>query len=407
MIERLLTGLRRVTSTGHYDPRLDGLRFLAILPVLVFHDFLRGERVVAAAKPLTAHEQWMSALVPQGYAGVMLFFFISGFIITYPFLRAKAQDRPIPSVRAFYVRRLLRLGPAYVIALTVCFLGLQLSGYAPADAPKFNAVSTPLPLSYLASLIYQHNMIIGASSRILPPIWTLEIEFQFYLFAPFLLAWYVRANAVVRRIAMLAGIGAGIALVSLPWLPDLLGARLSLSVLGHLHFFLAGILASDVMFARKPAFRPWGDPLCAVGFVTLLASSVIAGSDTAHIMLREGGMLVGVLAIYAGSMLGERASRFLSAAPIAVIGGACYSIYLVHLPVIQVWSELVKRLVGPDNLTQSWMLMLPAIPAAVAAGLVFFALVERPTMKPDWPARLASGLRRRLAEAAARRSARS
>jgi peptidoglycan/LPS O-acetylase OafA/YrhL len=161
------------------------------------------------------------------------------------------------------------------------------------------------------------------------------------------------------------------------------------------------------MFARKPAFRPWGDPLCAVGFVTLLASSVIAGSDTAHIMLREGGMLVGVLAIYAGSMLGERASRFLSAAPIAVIGGACYSIYLVHLPVIQVWSELVKRLVGPDNLTQSWMLMLPAIPAAVAAGLVFFALVERPTMKPDWPARLASGLRRRLAEAAARRSARS
>jgi peptidoglycan/LPS O-acetylase OafA/YrhL len=65
----------------------------------------------------------------------------------------------------------------------------------------------------------------------------------------------------------------------------------------------------------------------------------------------------------------------------------------VHVPIIQAWSELVKRAVAPPaSLAESWLLMLPAIPLAIAAGLVFFALIERPTMKPDWPQRLSQRL---------------
>ena len=167
MIKRILAGLRRVTSSGMYDARIDGLRALAILPVVLFHDALRGKRVVAALRPLTDAEQALTEMVPRGEAGVMLFFFISGFIIAFPFLRAAAREQPPPSVGSFYKRRLMRLIPAYLIALTGCFVALHLSGYAPTDAPKFNAIATPLPLSYLASLFYQHNMILGAASRIL------------------------------------------------------------------------------------------------------------------------------------------------------------------------------------------------------------------------------------------------
>jgi peptidoglycan/LPS O-acetylase OafA/YrhL len=112
---------------------------------------------------------------------------------------------------------------------------------------------TPLPLSYFASLFYQHNMILGAASRILPPLWSLEIEFQFYLLAPFVLTWYARAKVVHRRLAAVIVIVLGIALASSPGLAHLLGPRLSLSVLGYIHFFGAGILASDIMFTRKPA----------------------------------------------------------------------------------------------------------------------------------------------------------
>ena len=393
MIKRILADLRRVTSSGMYDARLDGLRALAILPVVLFHASLRGERVVASGRPLTDAEHALIEMVPRGEAGVMLFFFISGFIITFPFLRAAARAQPPPSVGSFYKRRLLRLIPAYLIALTGCFLALQLSGYAPADAPKFNAIATPLPLSYLASLFYQHNMILGASSRILPPLWSLEIEFQFYLVAPFLLTWYARADVARRRSAAVILILLGIALPSLPWLGNLLGRRLSLSVLGYIHFFGAGILASDIMFTRKPALSVGGDLLCVAGFTTLLVTSTFAVHGAFEAALREAAMLAGVLATYWGGMLGRHASKFLAAAAVSVIGGACYSIYLVHVPIIQAWSELVKRAVAPPaSLAESWLLMLPAIPLAIAAGLVFFALIERPTMKPDWPQRLSQRL---------------
>ena len=392
MIKRILAGLRRVTSSGMYDARLDGLRALAILPVVLFHASLRGERVIAAVRPLTGAEQALTEMVPRGEAGVILFFFISGFIITFPFLRAAAREQPPPSVGSFYKRRLLRLIPAYLIALTGCFIALQVSGYAPADAPKFNAIATSLPLSYLASLFYQHNMILGASSRILPPLWSLEIEFQFYLVAPFLLAWYARANVVPRRLAAVILILLGIALASLPGLPNLLGSRLSLSVLGYIHFFGAGILASDIMFTRKPALSLRGDLLCVAGFATLLAASTFGVHGPFQAALRESAMLAGVLATYWGGMLGRHASKFLAAAAVSVIGGACYSIYLIHVPIIQAWSELVKHVATPASLGESWLLMLPGIPLALAAGLVFFALIERPTMKPDWPRRLSQRL---------------
>jgi len=388
VIKRILADLRRVTSSGLYDARIDGLRALAILPVVLFHDALRGERALASIRPLTNAEQALMEMVPRGEAGVMLFFFISGFIITFPFLRAAARGQPPPSVGSFYKRRLMRLLPAYVIALTACFLALQLSGYAPADAPKFNRIATPLPLSYLASLFYQHNMILGASSRILPPLWSLEIEFQFYLVAPFLLTWYARTNVVHRRLGAVIFILLGIALASMPWLRDLLGLRMSLSVLSYIHFFGAGILASDIMFTRKPELSLRGDLLCVAGFATLLAISTFVPHSPFQVMLRESGMLAGVLATYWGGMLGRHASKFLAAAAVSVIGGACYSIYLVHLPIIQAWSELVRLWAQPASLAESWLLMLPGIPLALAAGLVFFALIERPTMKPDWPRRL-------------------
>ncbi|HJY38854.1 MAG TPA: acyltransferase family protein, partial [Steroidobacteraceae bacterium] len=82
VIKRILADLRRVTSSGMYDARLDGLRALAILPVVLFHASLRGERVVASGRPLTDAEHALIEMVPRGEAGVMLFFFISGFIIT-------------------------------------------------------------------------------------------------------------------------------------------------------------------------------------------------------------------------------------------------------------------------------------------------------------------------------------
>src|SRR4030095_9493584 len=100
--------------------------------------------------------------------------------------------------------------------------------------------------TYRAACFHHQKWIWGRASRILPPLWSLEIELQFYLVAPFVLTWYARADVVQRRLAAVIVIVLGIALASSPGLSHLLGPRLSLSVLGYIHFFGAGILASDI-----------------------------------------------------------------------------------------------------------------------------------------------------------------
>ena len=67
--------LGRVTSGGTYVPQIDGLRFLAIMPVLLFHAGLRGARI--SPDPVL-NEALLSAWLPMGGLGVSLFFFISG-----------------------------------------------------------------------------------------------------------------------------------------------------------------------------------------------------------------------------------------------------------------------------------------------------------------------------------------
>ena len=160
----------RVTSSGSYVPEIDGLRFLAIMPVLFFHAGLRGARI--SSDPV-ANEAMLSAWLPMGGLGVSLFFFISGYIISYPFLSNRA-----PQLSHFYKRRLLRLEPPYIVAMLGCFLVLSL--YTPSRAPNFDFTQAPLWQSLVASLTYTHGLIFGQSPKLNPPAWSLEREMQFY-----------------------------------------------------------------------------------------------------------------------------------------------------------------------------------------------------------------------------------
>lgn len=141
--------LGRMTSSGAYVPQIDGLRFLAILPVLFFHAGLRAARITPDP---TLNETLMSAWLPMGGVGVSLFFFISGYIIAYPFLSNRA-----PRLADFYKRRLLRLEPPYIIAMLGCLL--ILSQYTSTRAPNFDFTEAPLWQSLLASLTYTHGII--------------------------------------------------------------------------------------------------------------------------------------------------------------------------------------------------------------------------------------------------------
>jgi peptidoglycan/LPS O-acetylase OafA/YrhL len=387
--------LGRITASGGYNAQIDGLRFLAILPVLVWHATVRGNRAYVSAHVPTAFEAAAMNHVPVGTVGVCLFFFVSGFIIAFPFLRAGRGERARPSVRTFYLRRLLRLAPAYMIVLTGCYLMLALTGYAPKDAPKFNAVEAPLHESFLASLFYVHNLVFGASSKLNPPLWSLEVEMQFYLAAPFLLLGYSAiGNRVARRIVGAAAVLAGLWVAHWPALIEAMQGRHIWSIASYSHYFFLGILVSDIALDRQWTRRAWADGLLALGFAAMLLAGVPrARPETLAALGIDAALLASVLAIYVGAARGRLGGRLLGAPWIALVGGACYSIYLVHVPLMQAFGEVVRRVWVPDSLFAVWAIFGLSIALSLVAGLVFYVLVERPTMKADWPAQLWRRLR--------------
>ena len=168
----LLRSLRRVTTSGRYIPEIDGLRFVAILSVILYH-------VTVQLGIPAAGSYWLWYLISHGARGVELFFLISGFILGLPFAtHLLTAGRPV-RLRDYFLRRVTRLEPPYILAILVRIPLLILIMHKP-----FHFVLT----HGLASLFYLHSLIFGAASAVNPPAWSLEVEIQFYCLAP-ILAW--------------------------------------------------------------------------------------------------------------------------------------------------------------------------------------------------------------------------
>jgi len=157
-------------------PELDGLRAIAVLPVMALH---------------FSYLHW----VVGGYLGVDLFFVLSGFLITSLLLAEEARDASV-SLRRFYARRALRILPP-LVACALLALGLGLTGPAGAAAATFFAA----------------NMVDSRTLGGLMHTWSLAVEEHFYLAWPLLflllgprrmrfLGWTILAVLCVRVVLL-------------------------------------------------------------------------------------------------------------------------------------------------------------------------------------------------------------
>ena len=128
---RLAGKLSRVPSSGEYFPEVDGLRFLAILPVLILH---AASQLLIARGWTTFAPDWSKThglilrVIGTGGIGVQIFFVISGFIIALPFARHALLGAPAPKLGRYFLRRLTRIEPPYILALTAMYIIAR--GYA-------------------------------------------------------------------------------------------------------------------------------------------------------------------------------------------------------------------------------------------------------------------------------------
>jgi peptidoglycan/LPS O-acetylase OafA/YrhL len=181
----------------HRLPGLDLLRSIAIVWVMLFHSFL--------VDGLGPRFEWLSRF---GWAGVDIFFVLSGFLIGSQLLRGLQRGEPL-ALGAFYARRAWRILPAFAVVLAV-YVALPVLREAPGLAPwwQFATFTLNLLVDYGSSPAFSHA-------------WSLCVEEHFYLVFP-LLAGAMAGRTTARGVAALATtlVLGGIALRTGVWLHD-------------------------------------------------------------------------------------------------------------------------------------------------------------------------------------------
>jgi peptidoglycan/LPS O-acetylase OafA/YrhL len=366
--------LQRVTTSGRWIPEVDGLRFVAIACVVLAH----------VANPLyqdprfhwvitePAHVGFVHVLYQLG-RGVPLFFVISGFILAQPFVRQHLDHGKPVSLGAFYLRRVTRLEPPYILSLLIYALALWVIR---------SAKHKMILASLLASLFYVHNFF-PSPDAVNPATWSLEVEIQFYVIAPLMALLFLIRSARLRRSVI-----AGLALL-FSLLPHATLDQAGFYLPSFLCYFLAGYLLADLRVTESTAApnAVWD----AAGLVLWsLFFFLPAGTPTPVLCLA-------VFLCFVSATRGPLLRRLLRIRWISLLGGMCYSIYLLHTLVIHGIYPLTRHALIFSGFYRDYLLsLLLAIGPVLLVSVAYFVVIERPCMNPHWPRHLKNAVANRF-----------
>ncbi len=330
---------------------------------------------------------WLNTVFAAGHYGVSLFFSISGFILSVPFARHALRGAPAVNLREYYLRRLTRIEPPYVIQLVIM---LALCAFVLRHTPSqtrlyHNPDWFQFALAHISSsLIYAHSAIFGYHAYPNIVLWSLEVEVQFYLLAPWLARIFFVKDKILRWSCFIALIAAGVCAECF------FGSyyRYWTSLAGNLHLFLVGFLFADLFVdgrLESLSRSPWWD----LGFAIALAVVVLATGHLISVLLP-----VAVFACFLAAFRGVLAARLLRNSWVAVIGGMCYTIYLYH-DFILLFAFRFTEKIRVANLSLDLLIQFALITTTiVSACALLFVFLEKPFMDRDWPIKFARTLRR-------------
>ena len=278
-----------------YIPQFDFLRGVAVLLVMLFH----------ASHDVQSFP--MAVYISFGWAGVDLFFVLSGFLITGILFDTRDQKGYFAN---FYARRILRIWPLYLALLGVMFLAV------PAIAPHWGAAAMGSAKPAWAFLLFVQNLAIGhVVTGPLSATWSLAVEEQFYFAWP-LVIWLLPRKAIMRLAAAL--------IVGSPLL------RLGL-LLGHAHFSMyyntltrldglavGSFLAIWLRDTEAATVKRWA--------VAMLPAALIAAILLDQAWIRYSAVAVASGAIVCLSFFMIPRNRF-----VQFTGRISYGLYLTHL----------------------------------------------------------------------------
>jgi len=334
-----------------YRPEIDGLRAVAIVPIILFH---------AGSESLSG-----------GFVGVDVFFVISGYLITSIILNQLSHDRF--SFLDFYVRRAKRILPALFLVLSVS-VPLAVALMLPSALKDFGQ-------SLISVATYSSNFYFRSSTDYFAPsadqipllhTWSLAVEEQFYLLYPALLYFLWRKQR--ERALLIVGLVAT--------------TSFALALLGSRNFPVSNfyllptrawelLLGATASFLERRPFVATLDNALASGTLSLIGLALIVYSVFAlgdQMPFPGAYALFPVVGAFLFVLFSNKRSisrSLLSAKPVVYIGKLSYSLYLWHFPVI-VFAKFLQ-LQKEIYLEPAYLILI-----TTGASILSFNLVENP-----------------------------
>jgi peptidoglycan/LPS O-acetylase OafA/YrhL len=356
---------RSLVYSGERIDTLDGVRGLALLAVLVDHSAIW-------ITPTSVLDRVVQAFTGSGWAGVDLFFVLSGFLITGILLDAKGGQNYFKN---FYARRVLRIFPVYYLTIALVLL----LSFVPMVQHHFPDAAAEIRRVQPWYWTYTTNFLIAAHGWAAAPmrsthLWSLAVEEQFYLIWPALVLLVDRRTLTRICIGLLIAcplLRLGLFLAGAPArdLVVLTPTRLDTLAFGAL---LAISARSDggLMRWRRPL--GWAAAVC----VLLLASTLTFRNRIANESPEIGTIGFSLIAIVAGALVtfatttptGTLAHRVLAHPALRAVGRYSYAMYIFHFPIV---GLLHARHLAPDTMPT---LLGSHLPAQIGFTALCFAL---------------------------------
>ena len=301
-------------------PELDGIRGIAIIMVLLTHAFaisMQGENWTGVA-------HWVELLTRPGWAGVDLFFVLSGFLITGILLDSAGKPHYF---RNFYARRALRILPLYygfLVLIAICYSGAH-------------------DYVFLSIFYLSNTAPIFGVAVIYPPLWSLSVEEHFYLLWPWLIS-----RLKPHRVWLLA---TGICVVE-PLCRGL--AFLEGWNVGHYSWFRFDGLAAGALLAAFFRSDGYSDKrLWSVGWICV-GSAILVGAGGLPIGIYTRKTLFGAAFLYSlfdllfvggiAVVLSRRLSPLSSLMRfrwLQWVGMVSYFLYIAHWLIFYGWDSFI------------------------------------------------------------------
>ncbi len=331
-----------------YRAEIDGLRAVAVIPVILFH------------AGLTAFG--------GGYVGVDVFFVISGYLITSIIIGEIELGKF--SLAKFYERRARRILPALIFVVVACFPPAWFL-FLSSDFFDFSASALAVATFWSNFFFWQQSGYFAPAAELQPLLhtWSLAVEEQFYILFPlFLMAsWRFGKRSTLSLLAL----GFIVSLAAAQW-----GAYNS----PEATFFLLPTRAWELLLGSFVAFLlhknevrtpQWlNNALSALGLIAILYAVFTFDEYTPFPSLFGLAPTIGAVLIIVFALPGTLVNSLLSSKLFVGIGLISYSLYLWHQPIFAFARYSVLELTAFQILT--------AIVVTIGAALVSYFLVEKP-----------------------------